>query len=197
MFGHGPDVDELFSLNVGAVRFTERFGLAKAVSGDVVADALAAIGADLARLDGRPRPGSVVRWRRRDEPSRGEARPGHLRSGRRPGHAPRPGRDQSTDRALEPWTRPDGGRSPGCSRRVPRSSCWRVSSGPSSTSSTARRSPSAIAACATACSSSAWVGQDVKRVEQPPDVLGIRTETNWTNVRARILRARECQRIKQ
>jgi exopolyphosphatase / guanosine-5'-triphosphate,3'-diphosphate pyrophosphatase len=60
MFGHGPDVDELFSLNVGAVRFTERFGLAKAVSGDVVADALAAIAADLARLDGRPRPDRVV-----------------------------------------------------------------------------------------------------------------------------------------
>ena len=31
-FGHGADVDERFSVNVGAVRFTEQFGLAKAVS---------------------------------------------------------------------------------------------------------------------------------------------------------------------
>jgi exopolyphosphatase / guanosine-5'-triphosphate,3'-diphosphate pyrophosphatase len=60
MFGHGPTVDEQFSLNVGAVRFTEQFGLVKAVSGDVVADALAAIAAELARLDGRPRPDGVV-----------------------------------------------------------------------------------------------------------------------------------------
>jgi exopolyphosphatase / guanosine-5'-triphosphate,3'-diphosphate pyrophosphatase len=59
-FGHGPTVDERFSLNVGAVRFTERFGLAKAVSSDVVDDALAAIAAELARLDGRPRPDGVV-----------------------------------------------------------------------------------------------------------------------------------------
>jgi len=59
-FGHGPTVDERFSLNVGAVRFTEGFGLAKAVSADVVADALAAIAAELARLDGRPRPDGVV-----------------------------------------------------------------------------------------------------------------------------------------
>ena len=59
-FGHGPTVDERFSLNVGAVRFTERFGLAKAVSADVVADASAAIAAELARLDGRPQPAGVV-----------------------------------------------------------------------------------------------------------------------------------------
>ena len=59
-FGRGPDVDERFSVNVGAVRFTEQFGLAKAVSRDVVADALAAIAAELARLDGRPQPDGVV-----------------------------------------------------------------------------------------------------------------------------------------
>ena len=56
----GRIVDERFSLNVGAVRFTEQFGLAKAVSRDVVAEALAAIAAELARLDGRPRPDAVV-----------------------------------------------------------------------------------------------------------------------------------------
>jgi exopolyphosphatase / guanosine-5'-triphosphate,3'-diphosphate pyrophosphatase len=59
-FGHGSDVDERFSVNVGAVRFTEQFGLVKAVSRDVVAEALAAIAADFARLDGRPRPDGVV-----------------------------------------------------------------------------------------------------------------------------------------
>jgi exopolyphosphatase/guanosine-5'-triphosphate,3'-diphosphate pyrophosphatase len=59
-FGHGPDVDERFSLDVGAVRFTEQFGLAEEVSADVVTDAVAAIAAELGRLDGRPRPEAVV-----------------------------------------------------------------------------------------------------------------------------------------
>jgi exopolyphosphatase/guanosine-5'-triphosphate,3'-diphosphate pyrophosphatase len=59
-FGHGGNVDERFSLNVGAVRVTERFGLAEAVSEDVVADALAAISAELTRLDGRPVPDAVA-----------------------------------------------------------------------------------------------------------------------------------------
>ena len=59
-FGHGSDVDERFSVNVGAVRFTEQFGLVKAVSRDVVAEALATIAAELTRLDGRPRPDGVV-----------------------------------------------------------------------------------------------------------------------------------------
>ncbi len=59
-FGHGTTVDERFSLDVGAVRFTERFGLAEAVSADTVADARAAIEAELGRLRGRPRPDEVV-----------------------------------------------------------------------------------------------------------------------------------------
>jgi exopolyphosphatase/guanosine-5'-triphosphate,3'-diphosphate pyrophosphatase len=59
-FGHGTTVDERFSLNVGAVRITERFGLATAVAADVVADARAAIAIELAPLDGRPRPDVVV-----------------------------------------------------------------------------------------------------------------------------------------
>jgi exopolyphosphatase/guanosine-5'-triphosphate,3'-diphosphate pyrophosphatase len=52
-FGHGGHVDERFSVNVGAVRFTEQFGLDGPVSEDVVSEAAAAIGADLSRLDGR------------------------------------------------------------------------------------------------------------------------------------------------
>jgi len=59
-FGHGSTVDERFSVDVGAVRFTEGFGLANAVSADVVADASAAIAAELSRLDGRPRPEQIV-----------------------------------------------------------------------------------------------------------------------------------------
>jgi exopolyphosphatase/guanosine-5'-triphosphate,3'-diphosphate pyrophosphatase len=59
-FGRGPRVEERFSVNVGAVRYTERFGLAGAVTHEVLGDALAAIAADLARLAGRPRPETLV-----------------------------------------------------------------------------------------------------------------------------------------
>ena len=59
-FGHGPDVDERFSVDVGAARFTERFGLASAVAPDTLRDAIAAISVDLARLDGRPTPESLI-----------------------------------------------------------------------------------------------------------------------------------------
>jgi exopolyphosphatase/guanosine-5'-triphosphate,3'-diphosphate pyrophosphatase len=53
-FGSGDQVDERWSVNVGAVKYTEQFGLAGVVSEQVLADALAAIAADLSRLDGRP-----------------------------------------------------------------------------------------------------------------------------------------------
>ena len=59
-FGHGADVDERFSLDVGAVRITERFGLAEAASARVVGDALAALAEEFSPLDGRPRPDAVV-----------------------------------------------------------------------------------------------------------------------------------------
>ncbi len=59
-FGHGEHVDERFSLNVGAARFTERFGLGGVVSDDELASALDAIAADLAPLDGRPSPDALV-----------------------------------------------------------------------------------------------------------------------------------------
>jgi exopolyphosphatase/guanosine-5'-triphosphate,3'-diphosphate pyrophosphatase len=52
--GTDDRIDERFSVNVGAVRYTERFGLDGVVSEATLAEALAAIGADLARLDGRP-----------------------------------------------------------------------------------------------------------------------------------------------
>ena len=57
-FSHDGVVDERFSVDVGAVRFTEAFGLDGPV--DDLGPALAAIGADLGRLDGRPAPDLVV-----------------------------------------------------------------------------------------------------------------------------------------
>jgi exopolyphosphatase/guanosine-5'-triphosphate,3'-diphosphate pyrophosphatase len=59
-FGHGSNVDERFSVDVGAVRYTERFGLAGAVTPDIVQQALATIASDLSRLEGRPRTEAVV-----------------------------------------------------------------------------------------------------------------------------------------
>ena len=59
-FGTDDRVDERFSVNVGAARFTERFDLDGAVSEETLVDALAAIGGDLARLEGRPRPDTLV-----------------------------------------------------------------------------------------------------------------------------------------
>ena len=59
-FGHGGDVDEQFSVDVGAARYTERFGLDGAVSEGVVSEAIAAISNDLARLDGREIPDALV-----------------------------------------------------------------------------------------------------------------------------------------
>jgi exopolyphosphatase/guanosine-5'-triphosphate,3'-diphosphate pyrophosphatase len=59
-FGRGDAVEERFSVDVGAVRYTERFGLDKVVSPAVLRDALAAISADLSRLDGRPPPDALA-----------------------------------------------------------------------------------------------------------------------------------------
>ncbi len=59
-FGHDGAVDERFSVNVGAARFTDRFGLDGAVGDDVLAAALDAIAAELVRLDGRPSPDALV-----------------------------------------------------------------------------------------------------------------------------------------
>ncbi len=59
-FGHDGRVDERFSVDVGAVRYTERFGLADAVSEATVESALEAIGRDLVRLNGRPNPDTLI-----------------------------------------------------------------------------------------------------------------------------------------
>jgi exopolyphosphatase / guanosine-5'-triphosphate,3'-diphosphate pyrophosphatase len=59
-FGRAGRVEERFSVDVGAARYTERFGLDGVVSDDGLAEALQAIAADLARLDGRQRPAALV-----------------------------------------------------------------------------------------------------------------------------------------
>jgi exopolyphosphatase/guanosine-5'-triphosphate,3'-diphosphate pyrophosphatase len=59
-FGRDRQVEERFSLDVGAVRYTERFGLDRAVDEGVLRDALAAIADDLTRIAGRPSPDTLV-----------------------------------------------------------------------------------------------------------------------------------------
>ena len=59
-FGTGAHVDERFSVDVGAVRYNERFGLGNAVSADVLEAGLDAIGGDLERLHARTVPETLV-----------------------------------------------------------------------------------------------------------------------------------------
>ena len=59
-FGRGAEVEDRFSVDVGAVRYTERFGLDSAVSTDTLQAVLDAIAADLHRLEGRPAPEALV-----------------------------------------------------------------------------------------------------------------------------------------
>lgn len=59
-FGHGDTVQERFSVNVGAVRYTEKYGLDGVVSPEQLQAALNAIGADLSRLDDRSSPHVLV-----------------------------------------------------------------------------------------------------------------------------------------
>ena len=167
-FGHGPVVDERFSLDVGAVRFTEQFGLAEAVSADVVADAVAAIAAELGRLDGRERPQAVVAM------GGAVTNLAAVRHGLKPttrtssrGRSWTAPRSTARSSSTAPRMPPGGGRSPGCSRPAPRSSSPApASSGPSWTSSAAMRSPSATAACGTAYSTSASGGACRRATEQ-------------------------------
>ena len=59
-FGHDASVDERFSVEVGAVKYTERFNLDGAVPPDVLSRAMAAISNDLARIDARAVPDALV-----------------------------------------------------------------------------------------------------------------------------------------
>jgi exopolyphosphatase/guanosine-5'-triphosphate,3'-diphosphate pyrophosphatase len=59
-FGHDASVDERFSVDVGAVRYTERYRLDRAASPELLREAMAAIAAGLARIDGHPVPDALV-----------------------------------------------------------------------------------------------------------------------------------------
>jgi exopolyphosphatase/guanosine-5'-triphosphate,3'-diphosphate pyrophosphatase len=59
-FGSDGHVDERFSVPVGAVRFTEAFGLAGTVSPETLEQARVAIAGDLDRIDGRSRPDALI-----------------------------------------------------------------------------------------------------------------------------------------
>jgi exopolyphosphatase/guanosine-5'-triphosphate,3'-diphosphate pyrophosphatase len=59
-FGDGSHVNERFSVDVGAVRYTERFGLGRAVSPTILDAALKAISDDLSSIDHRPAPDALV-----------------------------------------------------------------------------------------------------------------------------------------
>ncbi|HEU0194665.1 MAG TPA: Ppx/GppA phosphatase family protein [Gaiellales bacterium] len=59
-FGSGDHIDERFSVDVGAVALTERFGLAGRVDQERVGEVLAAVGEALRRLDGRQEPDLLV-----------------------------------------------------------------------------------------------------------------------------------------
>jgi exopolyphosphatase/guanosine-5'-triphosphate,3'-diphosphate pyrophosphatase len=59
-FGSGDRIDERFSIDVGAVGLTERFGLDGPVSPAVLVQARGAVAAALGRLDGRARPDALI-----------------------------------------------------------------------------------------------------------------------------------------
>ena len=59
-FGHGDVVEEQFSVPVGAVRLTERYGLDGVVSELALRDTLDGIASELDRIDSRPSPDVLV-----------------------------------------------------------------------------------------------------------------------------------------
>ncbi len=116
-FGRGAEVDEQFSLNIGAVRLTTQFGL-----GGPDHPGTAGRGAGGHRRRVRPPrrravPGRPRRHGRRDhQHDRGDARPGAVRPGRRAGLGAQPRRGRSPDRALPDLRRGgSAGGSSGCS----------------------------------------------------------------------------------
>ena len=115
-FGHGAEVDERFSIDVGAVRYTERFGLADAVSTD---DAPSRPRRDRVRS---PPPGRETGARRPG----GHGRCGHEHHGREA--RPRPATTQT----------PSRGRSSSVPTSTARSSC----TGPATPTAVARSSDS-------------------------------------------------------
>jgi exopolyphosphatase/guanosine-5'-triphosphate,3'-diphosphate pyrophosphatase len=59
-FGHGTVVDEQYSLDIGAVRLTDQYGLGGRLGPEQLRAALDAIAAEFSRLDGVPSPDALV-----------------------------------------------------------------------------------------------------------------------------------------
>jgi exopolyphosphatase/guanosine-5'-triphosphate,3'-diphosphate pyrophosphatase len=59
-FGRGGEIEEQFSVDVGAARLTERFGLDGTVSEDALSETRAGIAAELDRLEERQKPAALV-----------------------------------------------------------------------------------------------------------------------------------------
>lgn len=59
-FGRGSTVEDRFSLNIGAVRLTEQFGLDGVVSAEKLRAARAAIAAEFVRIENKPSPDVLV-----------------------------------------------------------------------------------------------------------------------------------------
>ena len=104
-FGRPARVEERFSVDVGAARYTERFGLDGVVSDEGLAQALAG---DRGRPRATRRAAATGRarrpGRRPHEPRRRPAPPRRVRPRRRPGNGPRPG-PRSTARSTSTGSR--------------------------------------------------------------------------------------------
>ena len=61
-FGRDGVVAERYSVPLGAVAYTERFGLAGAITDATLDEVLATLAADFARLEAGPRPMRSWRW---------------------------------------------------------------------------------------------------------------------------------------
>ena len=100
-FGGADRIDEQFSVDVGAVRFAERFGLAAAVPRETVDAALDAIAADLTALAGTPATGHGDRDRRHlHQPGRHQRTASTATTRRRPRNGHGRGRGRPADRGL-------------------------------------------------------------------------------------------------
>ena len=107
-FGDTAGMTQRFSVDVGAVRYTERFGLANAVAPEVLQQALDAIATGLNRLDGQPAPDALVGMGGAiTNITAVKPRPCRVRPRPRSGCRARPGRDRPPDRVLPDPRHPD------------------------------------------------------------------------------------------
>ena len=100
-FGRDGHIDERYSVPLGAVAYTERFGLTEAIAAATLDEVLATLAADFASLDGRPTPDALVAM---GGAVTNLAAVKHELAvydpSRHPGHGPRPRGGRPPDRAL-------------------------------------------------------------------------------------------------